>query len=39
MLESESSRYVGELIRKIAINKKPDVLQTYKCQLCDLYYK
>ena len=29
---------VGELTRNIAKKKKPDVLQTYKCPLCDIYY-
>ena len=29
---------VGELTRNIAKKKKPDVLQTYKCPLCDICY-
>ena len=30
---------VGELSRNIAKKKKPDVLQAYKCPLCDIYYR
>ena len=29
---------VGELTRNIAKKKKPDVLQTCKCPLCDICY-
>ena len=29
----------GELTRNIAKKKKPDVLQAYKCPLCDICYK
>ena len=29
---------VGELIRNTAKKKKPNVLQTYKCPLCDICY-
>ena len=30
---------VGELTRNIAKKKKPDVLQAYKCPLCDICYR
>ena len=30
---------VRELTRSIAKKMKPDILQAYKCPLCDIYYR